>query len=81
MKGGFNGTYDLGADIRGGIQKISYFEVVWEKAVGSGSWVFSHKVKTTKNYPWLMLYLRADATKGFSGGYHYQTRGMMKTVS
>ncbi|XXG80365.1 hypothetical protein AAC387_Pa09g1257 [Persea americana] len=80
MKGGFNGTYDLGADIRGGIQNISYFEVAWEKAVGSGSWVFSHKVKTTKKYPWLMLYLRADATKGFSGGYHYQTRGMMKTL-
>ncbi|KAI4384911.1 hypothetical protein MLD38_002996 [Melastoma candidum] len=27
-----------------------------------------------------MLYLRADATKGFSGGYHYDTRGMLKTL-
>ncbi|KAL0418942.1 UNVERIFIED_CONTAM: hypothetical protein Sradi_1307700 [Sesamum radiatum] len=26
-----------------------------------------------------MLYLRADATKGYSGGYHYDTRGMLKT--
>lgn len=26
-----------------------------------------------------MLYLRADATRGFSGGYHYDTREMFKT--
>ncbi|GFZ04430.1 hypothetical protein Acr_17g0000020 [Actinidia rufa] len=77
---GFNGTYDLGSDIRGGMDEISYFEVVWEKEVGVGSWVFNHKLKTSKLYPWLMLYLRADATKGFSGGYHYETRGMLKTL-
>ncbi|XP_077218712.1 uncharacterized protein LOC143852935 isoform X2 [Tasmannia lanceolata] len=80
MRGGFNGTYELGADLRGGINGISFFEVVWEKKVGVGSWVFSHRVKTSKKYPWLMLYLRADATRGFSGGYHYQTRGMLKTL-
>ncbi|OVA16642.1 hypothetical protein BVC80_1543g76 [Macleaya cordata] len=79
IRGGFNGTYDLGS-IRDGIDGISFFEVVWEKRVGVGSWVFSHKLKTSKKYPWLMLYLRADATKGFSGGYHYDTRGMMKTL-
>ncbi|GAA0146577.1 hypothetical protein LIER_06498 [Lithospermum erythrorhizon] len=73
MRGGFNGTYDLSSG-------DSYFEVVWEKKVGFGSWVFRHKLKTTKTYPWLMLYLRADATKGFSGGYHYDTRGMLKTL-
>lgn len=78
MRGGFNGTYDLGG---GDGQSLSYFEVVWEKKVGEGSWVFTHKLKTSKFYPWLMLYLRADATKGFSGGYHYDTRGMLKTVS
>lgn len=76
MKGGFNGTYDHLATSGG----ISYFEVIWEKKVGVGSWVFSHKLKTTKLYPWLMLYLRADATKGLSGGYHYDTRGMLKTL-
>jgi hypothetical protein len=81
LRGNFNGTYDLGSDIRGGLDGISFFEVVWEKKVGVGSWVFSHKIKTSKKYPWLMLYLRADATKGFSGGYHYDTRGMLKTVS
>lgn len=81
LRGSFNGTYDLGSDIRGGLDGISFFEVVWEKKVGVGSWVFSHKIKTSKKYPWLMLYLRADATKGFSGGYHYDTRGMLKTVS
>ncbi|KAA8542991.1 hypothetical protein F0562_021514 [Nyssa sinensis] len=76
MRGGFNGTYDLGSDTGG----MSYFEVVWEKKVGMGSWVFSHKLKTSKLYPWLMMYLRADATKAFSGGYHYDTRGMLTTL-
>ncbi|KAK3026925.1 hypothetical protein RJ639_040331 [Escallonia herrerae] len=77
MRGGFNGTYELGANAGVG---ISYYEVVWEKKVGNGSWVFSHKLQTSKLYPWLMLYLRADTTKGFSGGYHYDTRGMLKSV-
>ncbi|CAA3022227.1 Hypothetical predicted protein [Olea europaea subsp. europaea] len=72
MKGGFNCTYELDGN--------SYFEVVWEKKFGSGSWDFAHKLRTLKKYPWLMLYLRADATKGYSGGYHYDTRGMLKTV-
>uniref|UniRef100_M4CJU9 DUF7705 domain-containing protein n=1 Tax=Brassica campestris TaxID=3711 RepID=M4CJU9_BRACM len=74
MRGWFNGTYDLDAD------GVSYYEVVWEKRVGVGGWVFKHKLKTSSKYPWLMLYLRADATKGFSGGYHYDTRGMLKTL-
>ncbi|PIA37917.1 hypothetical protein AQUCO_02900046v1 [Aquilegia coerulea] len=77
LRGGFSGTYDLGPDVNGG---NSYYQVVWEKKVGVGSWVFNHKLKTSKKYPWLMLYLRADATKGFSGGYHYDTRGMMKML-
>ncbi|KAI3460733.1 hypothetical protein Pfo_017396 [Paulownia fortunei] len=77
MRGGFNGSYELNST---GGSGISYFEVVWEKKVGIGSWVFSHKLRTSKKYPWLMLYLRADATKGYSGGYHYDTRGMLKTL-
>ncbi|KAG6784977.1 hypothetical protein POTOM_010691 [Populus tomentosa] len=81
MRGSFNGTYDLGSDIGSGLDGISFYEVVWEKTVHNGSWVFSHKLKTSKKYPWLMLYLRADATTGFSGGYHYDTRGMLKIVS
>lgn len=81
MRGGFNGTYELGSRIsEDGIGRVSFYEVVWEKKIGSGSWVFHHKLKTSKKYPWLMLYLRADATKGLSGGYHYDTRGMLKTV-
>nr|XP_043636653.1 uncharacterized protein LOC122607694 [Erigeron canadensis] len=79
MQGGFNGTYDLGPGTGGG-GNVSYFEVTWKKRVGVGSWEFNHKLKTSKSYPWLMLYLRADATKGFSGGYHYDTRGMLKTL-
>ncbi|CAH9069552.1 unnamed protein product [Cuscuta epithymum] len=77
MVGGFNGTYDLQGGGSGG---SSYFEVVWEKKVGEGGWAFRHKLKTSKAYPWLMLYLRADATEGFSGGYHYATRGMLHTL-
>ncbi|KAL8040796.1 hypothetical protein ABFX02_10G122600 [Erythranthe guttata] len=78
MKGWFNGTYD---DLRSSSNSMSYFEVVWEKKIGSGSsWVFSHKLRTSKKYPWLMLYLRADATSGYSGGYHYDTRGMLKIL-
>ena len=82
MRGGFNGTYDLDSDCgAGGHDGLSYYEVIWEKKVNVGSWVFKHKLKTSKKYPWLMLYLRADATRGFSGGYHYDTRGMLKIVS
>lgn len=80
MRGWFNGTYDLGADIGNGINGISFYRVIWEKKVGEGKWMFSHKLQTSKKYPWLMLYLRADATKGYSGGYHYDTRGMLKTL-
>lgn len=82
LRGSFSGTYDLDADIvANGYDDVSYYEVKWEKRVGVGGWSFYHKLKTTKKYPWLMLYFRADATKGFSGGYHYDTRGMLKTVS
>ncbi|CAJ1932484.1 unnamed protein product [Sphenostylis stenocarpa] len=80
MQGGFNGTYDLDSDCGVEHDGVSYYEVVWEKKVNVGSWVFKHRLRTSKKYPWLMLYLRADATKGFSGGYHYDTRGMLKTL-
>uniref|UniRef100_A0A6N2MTA1 DUF7705 domain-containing protein n=1 Tax=Salix viminalis TaxID=40686 RepID=A0A6N2MTA1_SALVM len=59
----------------------SYFNITWEKEIGKGSWVFHNFLKTSSNYPWLMLYLRSDATEGYSGGYHYETRGMSKIVS
>ncbi|KAJ0976479.1 hypothetical protein J5N97_018444 [Dioscorea zingiberensis] len=81
MRGAFWGTYEVDADLRASKKNVSYFEVVWRKRVGSQkSWEFHHKLKTSKKYPWLMWYLRADATKGLSGGYHYQTRGMLKTL-
>ncbi|CAI8603651.1 unnamed protein product [Vicia faba] len=85
MRGGFNGTYDLNSScgnsgLGNSNNNLSYYEVVWEKKVYVGSWLFKHKLKTSKKYPWLMLYLRADATRGFSGGYHYDTRGMIKTL-
>ncbi|KNA12238.1 hypothetical protein SOVF_127760 [Spinacia oleracea] len=81
LTGGFWGTYDSDSDLsRGIIDGVSYYQVTWEKQLGKGSWSFKHKLKTSKKYPWLMLYLRADATRGYSGGYHYDTRGMLKTL-
>ena len=80
LTGAFYGTYDLDADLSKGPGKNSYFSVSWMKNMSSGSWIFSHKLTTSKKYPWLMLYLRSDATKGFNGGYHYNGRGIMKEV-
>ncbi|XP_021900022.1 uncharacterized protein LOC110816221 isoform X2 [Carica papaya] len=80
MRGWFNGSYELDAKIGDKFDNISFYQVIWEKKIGTGSWVFKHKLKTSAKYPWLMLYLRADATRGFSGGYHYMTRGMLKTL-
>ena len=80
LKGGFYGTWDLDADVTKGLDNISYYSVTWEKEIGEGGWKFHHVLKTSPKYPWLMLYLRSDATKGYSGGYHYPTRGMTKIV-
>ncbi|KAM1114678.1 hypothetical protein ACFX13_048207 [Malus domestica] len=79
LRGAFSGTYDLGSNPSDGLDLISFYQVEWEKKRDAGSWQFRHILKTSKNYPWLMLYLRADATQGYSGGYHYDTRGMLKT--
>lgn len=82
LKGQIFGSYDLDADISQSVNgNISYYSVTWEKEVDKGGWSFHHILKTSKKYPWLMLYLRSDATKGFSGGYHYDTRGMTRIVS
>lgn len=83
LKGSFYGTWDLDANVTDGVlpgNGTSYYSVTWEKETGKGSWIFHHLLKTSLKYPWLMLYLRADASTGFSGGYHYQTRGMLKIV-
>jgi hypothetical protein len=86
LRGGMFGTYELdAADL--GRSDVSYYSVAWEKQIaaamgGAGAgWVFHHRLRTSPKYPWLMLYLRSDATRGFSGGYHYDTRGMTKIVS
>uniref|UniRef100_A0A0D9WEI7 DUF7705 domain-containing protein n=1 Tax=Leersia perrieri TaxID=77586 RepID=A0A0D9WEI7_9ORYZ len=81
LRGGLFGTYDLDATANNLESKeVSYYSVTWEKDVWRGKWLFHHKLRTSPKYPWLMLYLRSDATKGFSGGYHYETRGMTKIV-
>ncbi|VFQ88486.1 unnamed protein product [Cuscuta campestris] len=78
LKGSFYGTWDLNPTGSGETRKNSFYSVVWEKELGKGSWTFHHVLRTSMKYPWLMLYLRADATTGYSGGYHYPTRGMLK---
>lgn len=80
LTGGFYGTYELDADLNNGIGKNSYFSVSWHKNVSTGSWIFSNQLTTSSKYPWLMLYLRSDATTGFNGGYHYDGRGIMRKV-
>ncbi|KAJ8769842.1 hypothetical protein K2173_008924 [Erythroxylum novogranatense] len=80
LNGGFYGTYDLDADLSKGVGKDSFFSVFWQKNLTTGSWIFSNKLTTSAKYPWLMLYLRADATKGFNGGYHYNGSGIMKML-
>ncbi|GMN43482.1 hypothetical protein TIFTF001_012678 [Ficus carica] len=87
LKGRFFGSWDsdVNYDLSGGLARnvsdnISYHSVTWEKEIGKGSWVFHHVLRTSFKYPWLMLYLRSDATQGFSGGYHYPTRGMSKII-
>ncbi|CAH9113614.1 unnamed protein product [Cuscuta europaea] len=79
LKGTFYGTWDLNSSF-GKTRKNSFYSVKWEKEVGKGSWSFHHFLRTSTKYPWLMLYLRADTTIGFSGGYHYPTRGMLKII-
>ena len=80
LTGGFYGTYDLDADLSKGVGNKSYFSVTWQKNLSTGSWVFSQRLTTSSKYPWLMLYLRADATEGFNGGYHYSGRGIIRKV-
>ncbi|KAF3447389.1 hypothetical protein FNV43_RR12575 [Rhamnella rubrinervis] len=80
LTGGFYGTYELDADLSKGVDNVSYFSVTWQKNFSAGSWIFSHKLTTSSKYPWLMLYLRADAAEGFNGGYHYDGRGIMRKL-
>ncbi|KAK3003840.1 hypothetical protein RJ639_019614 [Escallonia herrerae] len=81
LRGRFFGSWDLDADLsKGMVGNISYHSVTWKKELGQGSWVFHHVLRTSTKYPWLMLYLRSDTTHGFSGGYHYPTRGMSKII-
>ncbi|OVA08075.1 hypothetical protein BVC80_1729g23 [Macleaya cordata] len=78
LAGSFYGTHDLNANLSQGIGKNSYFSVKWKKNSSTGCWIISHRLTTSSKYPWLMLYLRANATKGFNGGYHYEGRGILK---
>ncbi|KAI3464308.1 hypothetical protein Pfo_020971 [Paulownia fortunei] len=80
LVGGFYGTYDLDANLSAGVGENSLFAVSWQKNLSTSSWILSQKLTTSSMYPWLMLYLRADAAKGYNGGYHYSGRGIMKKL-
>ncbi|XP_021729536.1 uncharacterized protein LOC110696527 [Chenopodium quinoa] len=80
LSGGFYGSYDLDADFSKGVGNKSFFSVSWKKNLTNGSWIISNKLSTSSKYPWLMLYLRADSTRGFNGGYHYEGRGMLRKL-
>ncbi|PNS91028.1 hypothetical protein POPTR_019G076900v4 [Populus trichocarpa] len=80
LSGGYFGTYDLDADLSKGVGNNSFFSVFWQKNLSTGSWIFTHKLTTSAKYPWLMLYLRSDATEGFNGGYHYNGSGIMRKL-
>ncbi|KAH9569470.1 hypothetical protein CY35_03G135400 [Sphagnum magellanicum] len=81
LTGSFYGTYDLHVESPSSLtSNASYFSVSWKKNTTSQSWIFHHILKASPNYPWLMLYLRADTTSGISGGYPWDTRGMMQQV-
>jgi len=79
--------YDLDVDLKLGIKNISYYSIEWEKNNKTGSWVFQFS-PYIENFTEVsmvdvhccMMYPRADATRGYSGGYHYETRGMMKKL-
>nr|GMD09158.1 uncharacterized protein LOC104233692 [Ipomoea batatas] len=67
LKGSFYGSWDLDSGLSNiGRENASFYSVKWEKELGKGSWVFHHVLRTSRKYPWLMLYLRSDATRGFS---------------
>ena len=73
---------------------LSYFKFQWryDEATGKGTAhchdilhlycigdpVFKNTIKTSKYYPWLMLYTGVDVGKGEKGGVQYIGRGMMK---
>ncbi|KAJ0025863.1 hypothetical protein Pint_07480 [Pistacia integerrima] len=76
----FSITYDLDGDFSKGMGNNSFFSVSWKRSLSTRKWIFSHRLTTSAKYPWLMLYLRADATKGFNGGYHYNGRGIMSKL-
>ena len=81
LTGGFYGTYDVDqADRAVASNSSSFFSVAWHREEAGGSWQFDHLLRVSKKYPWLMLYLRADTNSGPSGGYPWDTRGMMHTV-
>ena len=77
--GYFEGTWDLNAskDLINPNSNISYFKFEWGVAE-NGDPVLRNTIKTSKNYPWLMLYTGVDVAYGEKGGVQYIGRGMMK---
>jgi len=72
LVGRFYGTYDIGPS-----SDKSVFEVRWKRSQDK-RWIFSFSLQTSTNYPYLMLYHRADNAFGLNGGYAWSGRGIMQ---
>jgi hypothetical protein len=68
IRGSFNGSYDNFTS--------SFFSVHWSKSK-QGSWLLQNVLKTGGQYPYLMLYNRADSTQLGNGGYPWEGRGVL----
>ncbi|KAJ1623079.1 hypothetical protein T492DRAFT_912883, partial [Pavlovales sp. CCMP2436] len=73
FRGGFEATYGNGS--RAAVSWL-WSDGDGGKGAPSGR-VYSCELRTSTQYPWLMLYLGADAARGLKGGAAYDGRGML----
>merc|ERR1712203_898953 len=61
------------------LASASYLFAAWYRNASNGGWVYYSGLSTSKTYPWLMNYLRAnDVGRGGYGGYPWPGAGMMR---
>ena len=78
--GALYGTWDINASV----DKItpdgnlSFFRTEWAMDAVGGQPVLRNTIKTSRDYPWLMLYVGVDVAHGEKGGVQYDGRGMMR---
>eukprot|EP01084_Bolivina_argentea_P155356 270733_1 len=76
----FEGTWDINSSrsLINVNSNISYFKLEWMYKTETETPVLRNTIKTSKYYPWLMLYTGLDVGYGEKGGVQYIGRGMMK---